>query len=96
MAGLEGYSRQIFWLSLAVGLGLAIVGSLVGDIVGDFLGYSVGLGDVHVAVAGFVDCRLDICGNLALVIFFFSRLCRCRVRGVSGWLVQISTFLFGF
>ena len=74
---------------------MAILGSLVGDIVGDFIEYSVGLDDVHVAGAGFVGCRLDILDGLGLVIIF-SRLCRCRVRGVSGWLVQISTFLFGF
>ena len=91
--GLERYSWHLLRLSLSVGL--AMVGNLVGDIVEDFVEDSVGRDDVHVAAAGFVGCRLGILVIFGLVILF-SSLCRCRVRGVSGWLVLISTFLLGF
>jgi hypothetical protein len=90
--GLERYSWHLLRLSLSVGL--AMVGILVGDLVEDFVEDSVGRDDVHVAAAGFVGCRLGIFG-LGLVLFF-ANLCRCRVRGVSGGLVLISTFLLGF
>ena len=71
-----------------------MVGILVGDLVVDFVEDSVGRDDVHVAAAGFVGCRLGIFG-VGLVLFV-ANLCRCRVRGVSGGLVLISTFLLGF
>ena len=70
-----------------------MVGVLVGDLVEDFVEDFVGGDDDHVAAVGFVGCRLGIFG-VGLVLFF-ANLCRCRVLGVSGGLVLISTFLLG-
>ena len=83
--GLEGYSWQLVRLGFPVGL--VVVGALVDVLVKDVVSRD------DVVAVGFVGCRLGMLGVGWVLIF--ANLCRCRVLGVSGGLVLISTFLLG-